>query len=108
VSQISPMASGSAALDRYEPEEVTIKTDSETGGLVVFNDRMEEGWHVTIDGKPATSLTANYLLRGVLVPPGRHLIRWQYDAPGLTAGVAISAMTITCLFGLALVNPKVG
>jgi uncharacterized membrane protein YfhO len=53
---------------------------------------MFPGWKVTVDGKPARALTADYMLRAVVVPAGRHAIVWEYLDPAFERGRAISLL----------------
>jgi hypothetical protein len=41
-----------------------------------LNDRYDPDWTVTVDGKPAELLRCNYLMRGVRLEPGEHLIKF--------------------------------
>lgn len=77
--------------------EVAIESDSPHTALLVLNDLYEEGWSATIDGKAAPVLPVNLVSRGVVVPPGRHLVHLTYWPPGLTAGLVISALSLAVL-----------
>lgn len=69
------------------------RTDSAQTGLLVMTDSPAAGWAVSVDGKPAELLKVNGdLHRGVVVPPGRHLIRFSYFPDALTRGLWISAL----------------
>lgn len=103
-----PAAQGTARITRERRSEVVVEASSQTGGLVVLNDRMAPGWNVDVDGIPAEPLTANYWFRGVVVAPGPHEIRWHYSAPGLRAGLGISFLTVVTLGILAAAPPKRG
>ncbi len=72
----------SGALVSFAPDEVVIEINAPSEGLLILNEVTYPGWNVTVDGKPAAALRANYLLRGVIVPPGTHHIRWSYEPPG--------------------------
>jgi hypothetical protein len=63
----------------YEPDEIVVDVDAPRAGLVVLNEIMFPGWQVTVDGKEATALRANYLLRAVHVNVGRHRIVWRFE-----------------------------
>jgi hypothetical protein len=67
--------------------------------LVVLDDAWAPGWKVTIDGRPASALRADVVLRGVVVPAGTHTIRWSYEVPGLHAGAALSGIGLLGLLG---------
>lgn len=85
---------GAVEIVSDEPERVVLRCQSSTGGLVVLSDRMDWGWMVRIDGKPGQAVHANYLFRGVIVPPGEHEIVWEYRCPGLVTGVWVSGVTL--------------
>jgi hypothetical protein len=63
----------------YEPDEIRVTIDAPRDGLVVLNEIEFPGWEVEVDGKAATPLRANYLLRAVAVGPGHHTITWRFE-----------------------------
>ena len=63
---------------------------------------MTEGWSVRVDGRAATPLRVNTVMRGVVVPAGRHEVEWRYRVPGLRLGAAVSVLTLVALAGAAL------
>lgn len=99
---IPAAATGMARVVSDHVETITIETQSDTGGLVVLTDRMDEGWEPAIDGQRATPLYANYFFRGVIVPPGTHTVTWTYRAPGFFAGVVVSLVTLTVILAMLL------
>jgi hypothetical protein len=72
-------APGTAEIIKSAPKEVLVKTLSDTPAMLLLNDKMELEWHVTIDGKPAQPLKANYLMRGVHVPAGTHEVVFKWE-----------------------------
>ncbi len=55
-------------------------------------------WKVTVDGREASMVKVNGLLRGVVVPPGSREVRFYYDRSGFETGRWISLGA----FGVAL------
>lgn len=45
-----------------------------TEGILLLNDLYHPDWKVSINGKKGEILTANYLMRGVWLPPGSHTV----------------------------------
>lgn len=74
----APPASREGRLVSYEPDEIVVAVDAPRAGLVVLNEIMFPGWHVEVDGVPATPVRANHLLRAVHVGPGTHTITWRF------------------------------
>jgi len=94
---VPPRSVGNVRVDYPADSEVVLTTDSPTGGMLVLHDSYAPGWTATLDGRDAMIYPVNVLSRGVLVPPGRHVVRMSYMPPGFKAGVAIS---IVALFGM--------
>jgi hypothetical protein len=60
-------------LEEYRPNYLRYEAEAEGNALVVFSEiYTDKGWTVTIDGEQATPLRANYILRAVEVPAGKH------------------------------------
>jgi uncharacterized membrane protein YfhO len=64
---------------------------------------------VEVDGQRRNVQHVDGVLIGVLVPPGEHEVRWAYETPGLTTGIAVSAAGVgaaACWLGLVLVRRR--
>jgi hypothetical protein len=81
---------------------VVISTDSEDGGVLVLADNYYPGWRAMIDEQPAELLRANYTMRAVKVPPGRHVVYFEFDPPILKLATYVS-LASAAVIGLALV-----
>jgi hypothetical protein len=86
----------------YTSQEVKIDAAVERPALLVLNDSDYPGWKVYVDGRRSHWITTNYLFRGVLLQPGRHLVRFAYEPASFAAGAAISGAGLICLAGFAL------
>jgi|GEM_PF-463515 len=69
-------------------------TTDDSAFLVVSEIWYPQGWTATLDGQPLQIYRTNYALRGVVVPPGEHVIRMSYDPPELKAGAAVSYISL--------------
>src|SRR5215218_1436301 len=83
---------GSVRVVEERNARVTLRATLERPSLVVLSDQIAPGWGVTIDGRPARALETDMVLRGVVVPAGRHEVVWSYRVPGLRAGAALSGL----------------
>jgi hypothetical protein len=69
---------GAARILRYQNTDIAIEADAPGGGFVVLNDVWHPWWRATVDDKPADILKANVLFRAVVVPPGKHVVRFTF------------------------------
>jgi hypothetical protein len=79
--QARPQAGGltTLALRRYANTEVEVAIEAASGGFLILNDVWHPWWSASVDGEPAAILRANVLFRAVQVPPGRHVVRFEFE-----------------------------
>jgi hypothetical protein len=69
---------GTARILRYGNTEIEVEADAPGGGFLVLNDVWHPWWRASVDGQPREILKANVLFRAVVVPPGRHVVRFAF------------------------------
>lgn len=87
-------------LTSYAPNRLTYETENSHDGVAVFSEiYYPDGWHVTIDGKPAELARANYVLRTLYIPAGKHTVEMTFDPTSLhvTEGIAYTAIILLLL-----------
>jgi hypothetical protein len=78
-------------LKEYKPNYLTYASTTGTEQLAVFSEiYYAKGWDAYIDGKPAPYFRANYVLRAMIVPAGKHEIEFKFDPPVYRNGEKIS------------------
>jgi len=81
---------------------LTTRADGGTsGGYLVMDDGWFPGWTATIDGRVVPVLRADYLLRAVHLPPGRHTMRFVYAPLAYLLGAAVTLATALALLFVA-------
>jgi hypothetical protein len=83
---------GSARLTTYAPERLTIAATATRPSLLVLSDLSYPGWSATVDGRMVALRRVDYLLRGVLLGPGRHRVTMRYSPASWRAGRWISLL----------------
>ncbi len=84
-------ASGTLQLVSAEPNEMVYEADVSAPGLAVFSEvYYPEGWTATIDDQQVPVLRANYILRALEVPAGKHTIRFQFAPRSYEIGNAVT------------------
>jgi hypothetical protein len=98
-----PADLGSGAVERasfaQRSGEIVVQADG-APTLLVVNERFDPDIAATIDGVAAPVLPVNGLVRGVVVPEGRHLVRFEYRVPrSVWAGFGLALLgALTALF----------
>ena len=90
-------------LKPYNPGKVCYKSHTTGNRLAVFSEiYYEPDWFAYIDGKRADYIRVNYILRGVEVPAGDHIIEFYNEAP-LAEMSDMVALVTSILFWLTVV-----
>lgn len=88
-----------ARVVHYENTRVVIDVAVARRALLVLGNVAYPGWAATVDEAPARVLRADYALRAVAVPPGRHRVTFTYAPQSLRLGLS---GTLAGLVGVAL------
>ncbi len=73
---------------------VEVQTSSDSPAFLVLSDIYYPGWQATIDGTPTHLFQTNYVLRGVIIPAGGHVVKFDFRPTPFYAGFAISALSV--------------
>lgn len=91
-------AADTSTLLKAEETQVDLQTHTTAASFLILSDVYYPGWKASIDGKPTPIFPTNYIQRGVKVPAGDHLIRFEYDPLSFKLGVGLTTATF---FGCA-------
>ena len=103
-NRIDPSASVEIA--RLTARELEVKVVSNAPTFLVTSDVFYPGWRVTVDDAPAHLYQTDYALRGVPVPAGTHLVRFEFHPASLYYGILVSALSLLLLIACACYAPK--
>ena len=96
----------SITLTSYSPNHLVYETTNENDGIAIFSEiYYPDGWQVTIDGQPATLARANYILRALHLPAGKHIVEMMFDPQSLhlTEGIAYGALVLLLIGVIAAI-----
>ncbi len=94
-------ATAEAAVQRITDTMVEVRTRSSTVSFLVLSDVYYPGWWVTVDDAPARLYQTDYVLRGVVVPAGEHLVRFKFTPRTFYAGLGISILCAAVTIGIS-------
>lgn len=87
-------------LQQYKPNYIKYTSQNANEGLAVFSEvYYPKGWNVYVDGKPSTVFRADYVLRAIKIPTGKHTIEFKFEPQVVKTGGTIAlASSIGMLF----------
>lgn len=78
-------------LDEKKPNYLRYIAKTDEEGLAVFSEvYYPHGWVSLINGKPVDHFQVNYILRGVEIPRGEHVIEFVFDPDVVKTGSTVS------------------
>lgn len=99
IGQATPDSTATIRMTAYTPNRLTYETQATKNGVVVFSEIFYPGWTATIDGKTVELGRADYVLRAMQVPAGKHQIVLTFDPQSIhtTETVAYIALGLLLL-----------
>jgi len=93
---------GTVAITDYQPKDIKLKARVQTPAVLLFNERIATPWKVSVDRQPSTLLRCNYLMQGVFLPPGDHVIEFRFQPPILPLYISLAAFAAGLLLAAYL------
>ena len=79
------------ALIEYQPNYLKYSANLDTDGIAIFSEiYYGSGWNAYIDGVISPHFRANYVLRGMKIPLGEHLIEFKFEPDTYLLGERVS------------------
>lgn len=99
----------SIKLTQYKANHLVYESNSATEQLAIFSEiYYKSGWNAYIDGNSAPYFRANYILRGMKIPAGKHKIEFKFEPTiyktGETISLASSVLLLILLFAIAFIE----
>jgi hypothetical protein len=91
-------ASATIKLKSYAPNHLVYDYNSKANQLVVFSEiYYDKGWKAFIDGKESPYFRADYILRAMVVPAGKHTVEFKFEPKVWKIGEKISLISSVLL-----------
>jgi hypothetical protein len=99
-------APASVSFTSYTPNQITLATSTGDWRFLVLSEMYFPGWRAYVDGVETPIYRANYLFRGVVVPPGQHTLEFVYRPMSVFVGAALSLATLAIIAALLIVERR--
>ena len=93
---------GAARIISEDSRRVEVRCESPRGCFLVLADRYFPGWQALVDGARVRLFRTNGILRGVAVPPGEHIVVFEYRPRPLLLGAGVSIATCAGMLALGI------
>ncbi len=83
---------------------LSVQLDSSAPGVLVISEVYDKGWKAYLDGAEAKVVRVNYLLLGLAVPAGPHVVELVYAPESVRIGFGLSILAIYLLLAIAALS----
>lgn len=107
----APDSLSTISLTKYHPDHMVYEANCNSEKAAIFSEiHYDAGWNAYIDGKPAKYFRTNYVLRGMIIPEGKHKIEFKFHPKSFYVGENVSMISsiilLLCLGGLILFESR--
>ena len=98
----------SISLIEYKPNYLKYNSTSTQNGMAIFSEIFyDKGWNAYLNGELKPHFRANYVLRGMQIPAGNHLVEFKFEPDSYFVSERIAlASSILLLLLIVFVSIK--
>lgn len=84
-------SASSISLTKFDNDNMEYTADCRTPQFAVFSEvYYPDGWNAYLDGKKVDYVKTNYVLRGMSIPAGKHIVKFVFEPAIYKKGITIS------------------
>jgi len=84
-------------IKNYSPDKVILSITASSNGILVLSDTFYPGWKAYVDREETEIMKANTVMRAIIIPKGKHLVRFVYDPMPFNNGLKLGLCTLICI-----------
>jgi len=84
----------SVEIKDYSPNKVILNINTPSSGMLVLSDTFYPGWKAYVDREETEIMKANTVMRAVIIPKGKHLVKFVYDPVPFNNGLKLGLCTL--------------
>lgn len=75
----------------YKPNDLQYQANSQKDQLAIFSEiYYPEGWNAYVDGLPTSHFRADFVLRAMIIPAGKHRVEFKFEPKVYSIGEKVS------------------
>lgn len=74
--------------------EIFVKVELKSEGILLLDDVYYPGWKVTVDGEPSQLLKTNYTFKGVYLSAGQHQVEFKFIPISFIVGLILNLFSL--------------
>jgi uncharacterized membrane protein YfhO len=83
----------------HSANRVILEANLKEPGLLILADAYYPGWKAFVERKETKIYRTNYVMRGVFMPAGQHVVEFQYDPLSFKIGALVSLVSLSLVVG---------
>ncbi len=99
-------ARGQVSIVEYQPDQLRLRTTTSAPGLLMLSEIYYPAWKAYIDSQPAQLMVADYILRAIPVPAGKHEVVLRYESTTLRVGMLISLVFCVAVVAAGAISAR--
>jgi Bacterial membrane protein YfhO len=99
-------SSANLKLELLTAREMDVSVTSTAPTFLVTSDVFYPGWRATVDAAPVHLYQTDYALRGVAVPAGTHVVRFEFHPASLYYGILVGTLSLILVIGCSWYAPR--
>ncbi len=81
----------------FDNDAIQYESTATGNHVAIFSEIWYKDWKAYIDGKPADYFKANYVLRGMVIPGGKHTIDFKFEPRAYFTSLTITKISVWLL-----------
>ncbi len=84
-------------ITEYRDNQVKLRVETESPGLLVLSDTYYPGWQAYVDGDKTPIYPTDVALRSIYLEPGEHEVKFVYSPGSFKVGALVSMLSLLAL-----------
>ncbi len=94
---------GNIEINEYTPNRIKLLVETKGNAFMVLSEAYyPKGWNAYIDSEAAHIYQINHILRGIIIPPGSHEIKFEFKPKSYSVSTTVSSISTYLVWGILI------